>query len=69
MTEDADAARKLREAAVRIRGAATALRGRADEMDRSTMRRLLKLQAGILQEGAMTLDERALAVDPPRGRA
>jgi hypothetical protein len=69
MTEDADAARKLRVAAVRVRSAADALRDRADQLDRSTMRRLLKLQAGILQEGAATLEQRALAVDPVKGRA
>jgi hypothetical protein len=33
------------------------------------MRRLLKLQASILQEGAATLEQRALAVDPVKGRA
>ncbi|HEX4184004.1 MAG TPA: hypothetical protein VHY34_12175 [Caulobacteraceae bacterium] len=69
MTDDAEAAKKLREAAGRVRRAADALKGRADELDRSTMRRLLKLQAGILQEGATTLEERALAVDPAKGRA
>lgn len=67
--EDAAKARELRAGALRVRGAADALSRRAEQLGRSTMRRLLRLQAGILREGAATLEERALEVDPAKGRA
>ena len=67
--EDANAARRLRAGALRVRGAAEALGQRADQMRGSMMGHLLKLQAGILRDGAEVLDERALAVDPPKGSA
>jgi hypothetical protein len=67
--EDEKTARRLRDGAHRVRGAAEALGVRADQMVGSMMGHLLKLQAGILREGAESLEERALAVDPPKGTA
>jgi hypothetical protein len=67
--EDAKAARRLRAGAMRVRGAAEALGSRAEQLSGSIMGHLLRLQAGILQEGAGELEERALAVDPPQGHA
>ena len=69
MDEDAKTAQRLREGAVRVRGAAEALRARADQLSGSIMGHLLRLQAGILRDGAGELEERALAVDPPQGHA
>ena len=60
---------KLRNGAARVRQGASALDGRANEMPRSFQRRMLKLQADILREGAETLDVRALEIDPPKGEA
>jgi hypothetical protein len=70
LTKDpAKLAAELRAGAVRVRGAADALDGRAAELPRSMQRRLLRLQAGILKEGAATLDDRALEVEPVKGHA
>lgn len=70
MTNDpAKLAIQLREGAERVLRGAGALDARANELPRSTQRRLLKIQAKILREGASELRDRALAVDPPRGRA
>ncbi|HEX4179631.1 MAG TPA: hypothetical protein VHY32_02460 [Caulobacteraceae bacterium] len=67
--EDAKAAKRLRDGALRVRGAAEALGDRASQLNDSMMAHLLRLQAGILRDGAEVLDKRALAVDPPKGRA
>ena len=68
-TDDPERAKAMRAGAERVRRAADVLRGRADELTGSTMGRLLELQAGILNEGAADLDDRALAVEPVKGRA
>jgi hypothetical protein len=67
--QDAKTANTLRAGALRVRGAAEALGKRADDLSGSMMGHLLKLQAGILRDSAEVLDERALAVDPPKGSA
>jgi len=68
MTDDpTKTAAQLRAGAARLRNASKALEGRANELPRSFQRRLLKLQAGILREGAATVDDRALEVDPAQG--
>lgn len=67
--DDVRKARALRAGAVRVRGAAEALADRADALPRSLQRRLLKLQAGILRDGAADLDDKALALEPARGEA
>lgn len=67
--EDARKAAELRAGAARVRSAADALKDRADALPRSFQRRLLKLQAGILREGAANLDDKALEIEPARGEA
>jgi len=71
MTADDDLrkAAALRVGAARVRGAAAALSDRADALPRSLQRRLLKLQAGILRDGAADLDDKALALEPAQGEA
>ena len=67
--DDTRKAAELRASAARVRGAADALKTRADTLPRSFQRRLLKLQAGILREGAADLDDKALEIEPARGEA
>jgi hypothetical protein len=67
--DPAKIAAELRAGAIRVRGAAEALNGRAEKLPRSMQRRLLRLQAGILKEGADTLDDRALEIEPAKGSA
>jgi len=70
MSEDpARTAIKLRNGAERVRRVGNALDGRAEQLPRSFQRRMLKLQADILREGAETLDVRALEIDPAKGEA
>ena len=68
-TDDPERAKAMRAGAQRVRKAADTLLSRADQLTGSTMGRLLELQAGILNEGAAVLDDRALAVEPAKGRA
>jgi hypothetical protein len=67
--DPAKTAIQLRAGAKRLKSAASALDGRASELPRSMQRRLLKLQANILREGADTVADRALEIDPAKGEA
>ncbi len=67
MTDDARIASALRARAHWVRDAVDALQGRAEELSGTTMQRLLRLQADMLRQGAETLEERALEVDPAQG--
>jgi hypothetical protein len=62
-------ARQMRAGAARVRGGAAALEARAEELPRSFQRRLLKLEAEILRDGAATMETRALEVEPAKGSA
>jgi hypothetical protein len=66
--EDARAAAALRARAARIRDAARALAARAGDMPQDDQAGFLRLQAGMLSEGAARLDDQALAIEPAVGR-
>ena len=66
--EDTRVAAALRARAARIRAAAQALADRAGELPPSDQQGFLRLQAGMLSEGAARLDDQALEIEPVAGR-